>query len=83
MSNIIHAVATAGAFTIWYGELKKLEDTFTIKHNLRDIAAIGDIVILNSRGAQFIATVAGFSDGQVELKELKTVEFKEIKNESK
>lgn len=76
MSNIIHAVATAGAFTIWYAELKKLEDTVTVKQNLRDIAAIGDIVILNSRGAQFIATVAGFSDGQVELKELKTVEFK-------
>ena len=83
MSNIIHAVATAGAFTIWYAELKKLEDAVTVKKNLRDIAAIGDIVILNSRGAQFIATVAGFSDGQVELKELKTVEFKEIRNESK
>lgn len=78
MSNIIHAVATAGAFTIWYAELKKLEDAVTVKQNLRDIAAIGDIVILNSRGAQFIATVAGFSDGQVELKELKTVEFKEF-----
>lgn len=76
MSNIIHAVATAGAFTIWYAELKKLEDAVTVKQNLRDIAAIGDIVILNSRGAQYIATVAGFSDGQVELKELKTVEFK-------
>lgn len=83
MSNIIHAVATAGAFTIWYAELKKLEDAVTVKQNLRDIAAIGDIVILNSRGAQFIATVAGFSDGQVELKELKTVEFKGLKNESK
>lgn len=78
MSNIIHAVATAGAFTIWYAELKKLEDAITVKQNLRDIAAVGDIVILNSRGAQFIATVAGFSDGQVELKELKTVEFKEF-----
>ena len=78
MSNIIHAVATAGAFTIWYAELKKLEDAVTVKKNLRDIAAIGDIVILNSRGAQFIATVAGFSDRQVELKELKTVEFKEF-----
>ena len=78
MSNIIHAVATAGAFTIWYAELKKLEDAVTVKQNLRDIAAVGDIVILNSRGAQFIATVAGFSDGQVELKELKTVEFKEF-----
>ena len=78
MSNIIHAVATAGAFTIWYAELKKLEDAVTVKQNLRDIAAIGDIVILNSRGAQYIATVAGFSDGQVELKELKTVEFKEF-----
>lgn len=83
MSNIIHAVATAGAFTIWYAETKKIEDAITIKHNLRDIAAIGDIVILNSRGAQFILTVAGFSDGQVELKELKIVEFKEMKNESK
>ena len=83
MSNIIHAVATAGAFTIWYAELKKLEDAVTVKQNLRDIAAIGDIVILNSRGAQFIATVAGFSDGQVELKELKTVEFKGLQNESK
>ena len=83
MSNIIHAVATAGAFTIWYAELKKLEDAVTVKQNLRDIAAIGDIVILNSRGAQYIATVAGFSDGQVELKELKTVEFKEMRNESK
>lgn len=83
MSNIIHAVATAGAFTIWYAELKKLEDAVTVKQNLRDIAAIGDIVILNSRGAQFIATVAGFSDGQVELKELKTVEFKRLQNESK
>lgn len=83
MSNIIHAVATAGAFTIWYAEIKKLEDAITIKHNLRDIAAIGDIVILNSHVAQFISTVAGFSDGQVELKELKTVEFKEIRNESK
>lgn len=78
MSNIIHAVATAGAFTIWYAELKKLEDAVTVKQNLRDSAAIGDIVILNSRGAQYIATVAGFSDGQVELKELKTVEFKEF-----
>lgn len=83
MSNIIHAVATAGAFTIWYAELKKLEDAVTVKQNLRDIAAIGDIVILNSRGAQYIATVAGFSDGQVELKELKTVEFKGAQNESK
>lgn len=83
MSNIIHAVATAGAFTIWYAELKKLEDAVTVKQNLRDIAAIGDIVILNSRGAQYIATVAGFSDGQVELKELKTVEFKRLQNESK
>lgn len=78
MSNIIHAVATAGAFTVWYAELKKLEDAVTVKQNLRDIAAIGDIVILNSRGAQYIATVAGFSDGQVELKELKIVEFKEF-----
>lgn len=83
MSNIIHAVATAGAFTIWYAELKKLEDAVTVKQNLRDIAAIGDIVILNSRVAQFISTVAGFSDGRVELKELKTVEFKEMQNESK
>jgi len=83
MSNIIHAVATAGAFTIWYAELKKLEDAVTVKQNLRDIAAIGDIVILNSRCAQYIATVAGFSDGQVELKELKTVEFKRLQNESK
>lgn len=83
MSNIIHAVATAGAFTIWYAELKKLEDAVTVKQNLRDIAAIGDIVILNSRAAQYIATVAGFSDGQVELKELKTVEFKRLQNESK
>lgn len=83
MSNIIHAVATAGAFTIWYAELKKLEDAITIKQKLRDIAAIGDIVILNSRAAQFISTVAGFSDRQVEFKELKTVEFKEMKNESK
>jgi len=83
MSNIIHAVATAGAFTVWYAESKKLEDTITIKHNLRDIAAIGDIVIINSRVAQFISTVAGFSDGQVELKELKTVEFKKMRNESK
>lgn len=83
MNNIIHAVATAGAFTIWYAELKKLEDAVTVKQNLRDIAAIGDIVILNSRGAQYIATVAGFSDGQVELKELKTVEFKRFQNESK
>ena len=83
MSNIIHAVATAGAFTIWYAELKKLEDAITVKQNLRDIAAVGDIVILNSRGAQFIATVAGFSDGQVELKELKIVELKEKQNESK
>ena len=83
MSNIIHAVATAGAFTIWYAELKKLEDAVTVKQNLHDIAAIGDIVILNSRGAQFISTVAGFSDGQVELKELKTVKFKEMRNESK
>lgn len=83
MSNIIHAVATAGAFTIWYAELKKLEDAITVKQNLRDIAAIGDIVILNSRAAQYIATVAGFSDGQVELKELKTVEFKRLQNESK
>ena len=83
MSNIIHAVATAGAFTVWYAELKKLEDAVTVKQNLRDIAAIGDIAILNSRGAQYIATVAGFSDGQVELKELKTVEFKGLKNESK
>ena len=78
MSNIIHAVATAGAFTIWCAELKKLEDAVTVKQKLHDIAAIGDIVILNSRGAQFIATVAGFSDGQVELKELKTVEFKGV-----
>lgn len=78
MSNIIHAVATAGAFTIWYAELKKLEDAVTVKQNLRDVAAVGDIVILNSRGAQYIATVAGFSDGQVELKELKTVEFKRL-----
>lgn len=83
MSNIIHAVATAGAFTIWYAELKKLEDAITVKQNLRDIAAVGDIVILNSRGAQYIATVAGFSDGQVELKELKIVELKEKQNESK
>lgn len=83
MSNIIHAVATAGAFTIWYAELKKLEDAITIKQKLRDIAAIGDIVILNSRAAQFISTVAGFSDKQVEFKELKTVEFKEKQNESK
>lgn len=83
MSNIIHAVATAGAFTIWYAELKKLEDAVTVKQKLRDIAAIGDIVILNSRVAQYIATVAGFSDGQVELKELKTVEFKRLQNESK
>lgn len=83
MSNIIHAVATAGAFTIWYAELKKLEDAVTVKQNLRDIAAIGDIVILNSRVAQYIATVTGFSDGQVELKELKTVEFNRLQNESK
>ena len=83
MSNIIHAVATAGAFTIWYAELKKLEDAIMIKQKLRDIAAIGDIVILNSRVAQFISTVAGFSDGQAEFKELKTVEFKEMQNESK
>lgn len=83
MSNIIHAVATAGAFTIWYAELKTLEDAVTIKHNLRDIAAIGDIVILNSRVAQYLATIVSFSDKQVEFKELKTVEFKEMQNESK